>query len=64
MKRSRWQAQLLSVLVYPLALLQAHLLFHPDDTGQLFLLSFVCLLFGVVYAFIGYLVRDRDGGLG
>jgi hypothetical protein len=34
------------------------MLFHPENKGEFFFLTFVCLLFGVVYAFLGYMARD------
>jgi hypothetical protein len=58
MNGSTWRAQIWGLLVLPVAAAQTHMLFHPDNAGEFFFLSFVCLLFGVVYAFIGYMTRD------
>ena len=45
----------------PLAFIQAYVLLRPENTAELFLWSFACLLFGVLYAFLGWLVRDSSG---
>jgi hypothetical protein len=61
MKRSIWWAQLWGLLLFPLAFIQAYMLLRPENTAELFLFSFACLLFGVLYAFLGWLVRDSSG---
>ena len=58
MSGSTWRVQLWGLLVFPVAVAQAYMLFHPGNAGEFLFLSFVCLLFGVVYAFIGYMTRD------
>jgi hypothetical protein len=50
--------QLWGLLVYPVAVVQTYMLFHPEHAGEFFFLSFVCVLFGVIYAFLGYMTRD------
>jgi hypothetical protein len=55
MKRST----LWGLLLYPVAAVQTYLLFHPERTAEFFFSAFVCLIFGVIYAFLGYMVRDR-----
>lgn len=58
MRRSTWRVQLWGLLVYPVAVAQTYMLFRPENSGEFFFLSFVCLLFGVIYAFLGYMTRD------
>jgi hypothetical protein len=58
MKRSTWRVQLWGLLVYPVAVAQTYMLFRSENAGEFFFLSFVCLLFGVIYAFLGYMTRD------
>ena len=58
MRRSTWRAQLWGLLVFPVAATQAYMLFRFDNAGEFFFSSFVCLLFGVIYAFLGYMTRD------
>jgi hypothetical protein len=60
MRRSTWRVQLWGLLVYPVAVTQTYMLFRPDNAGEFFFLSFVCLLFGVIYAFLGYMTRDSQ----
>jgi hypothetical protein len=65
MRRSIWRVQLWGLLVYPVAVAQTYMLFRPENSGEFFFLSFVCVLFGVIYAFLGYMTRDSrpdDGG--
>jgi hypothetical protein len=66
MSGSTWRAQLWGLLVFPVAFAQTYMLFRPGNAGEFFFLSFVCVLFGVIYAFIGYMTRDTatDDGAG
>lgn len=61
MKRSTWQVQLWGLLVFPVAAAQTYMLFRPERAAEFFFLSFVSALFGVVYAFLGWMVRDSSG---
>jgi hypothetical protein len=61
MKRFVWWAQVWGLLLFPLAFIQAYILLRPENTAELFLFSFACVLFGVLYAYLGWLVRDSSG---
>jgi hypothetical protein len=46
------------LLLYPVVAVQTYMLFRPEKTSEFFFSALICLIFGVIYAFLGYMVRD------
>jgi len=52
------RATLWGLLLYPVVAVQTYMHFRPEKTSEFFFSALICLIFGVIYAFLGYMVRD------
>jgi hypothetical protein len=61
MNRPSARAQLRGLLIYPLAALQAVLVYQPASVTEFLLYAFVSLIFGFAYVGLGMWVRHASG---